>query len=712
VRSSLERKLTVGVVVLFLVPTVVVGAILLVLYRRGALESPATLAVVVTAGFVTMMAYLTVVAHGIGRVLVRRLREIQLGTELMATVNPDHRLQVRTGDELESLAGEINRMADRVRDARLGLEAEVARATRLLEVERGKLSAVLESLGEGVAVATLEGRVILANPAAHELLRAGGAGLLGRSLFDLVDRETVAHFLDRLRAGEGSAERFSLRVAGTAILEAVMTPFADAEGQATGFVLVLRDVTRPARSDEERQQRLTETLRALRGPLASIRSLSESLVADPRAAPVRRLLEAIHADAVRLSAVLAAAAGPERLRLAPAPRHFEEVDVPGLCAMAVRRLRGAGDGVEVDAPELPRLRTDVAALSAALAHLLDALRAPGAPGARVWLRARSRGRVLQLDAGGAGDAVAADLEAELDRPVAVAGGERATVREIARVHTGEVWAYAGAGSRGFRLTLPFQEPPAAPAGVSPAPALVGAGLVSGSGPGGGAARPDFYDFSLLDAMERHVRPADRDLALDELTCAVFDTETTGLDPDGGDRVVSLAAVRVRQGRVRRGEVFDALVNPGRPIPSASVRFHGITDEMVAEAPPVDVVLPAFLRFAGGAVLVGHQVWFDLRFLAMAAARLGLPPLTSDHAVLDTLALSEIVHGPLDDHDLDAVARRLGVEVRARHSALGDALATAEVFARLVPLLRKRGIRTLGEALDAAGRASRAGSRLG
>jgi DNA polymerase-3 subunit epsilon len=163
-------------------------------------------------------------------------------------------------------------------------------------------------------------------------------------------------------------------------------------------------------------------------------------------------------------------------------------------------------------------------------------------------------------------------------------------------------------------------------------------------------------------------------------------------------------VRVRRGAVRRGETFDAIVNPGRPIPQASVRFHGITDAMVAEAPPIDVVLPAFLRFARGAVLVGHQVSFDLRFLRIETERLGLPALQATHPVLDTLLLSEAVHGPLGAHGLDAVADRLGVAVRGRHSALGDALATAEVFVRLVELLGRRGVRTLGEAVEASRRA--------
>jgi DNA polymerase-3 subunit epsilon len=314
--------------------------------------------------------------------------------------------------------------------------------------------------------------------------------------------------------------------------------------------------------------------------------------------------------------------------------------------------------------------------------------------------------VLQIEAGAPGSATVGDLEVCLDSPISLGPAGRFTVREIVHRHAGEVWAYAATGRLGFRLTLPGRDGRAgSPPSVESPPAglrLVGAGLASGFGVG--ERVPDrslLYDFSLLEQMERHLRPADRERPLEESTFLVFDTETTGLRPDQNDRIISLAGVRMRGGVVKRTETFDALVQPGRSVPASSVRFHGITDAMLTSAPPMDVVLPAFLRFAEGAALVGHEVWFDLEFLAREAERLGLPPLGVTHAVLDTRLLSAAVHGGTVEHTLDAAAERLGVVIEARHSALGDALATAEVFARLLPLLRKRGIATVGQAVDAS-----------
>jgi DNA polymerase-3 subunit epsilon len=211
-----------------------------------------------------------------------------------------------------------------------------------------------------------------------------------------------------------------------------------------------------------------------------------------------------------------------------------------------------------------------------------------------------------------------------------------------------------------------------------------------------------YDFTYLDRLppERLAAVAAQPLA--ELDVVVLDTETTGLSPRAGDRVVSLAAVRVRQGRVRRVEIFERLVRPGRAIPASATRIHGITDAMVARAPGPEDVLPAFLDFAGGCVLAAYDAWFDLAFLEPDLARLGLAPLAAHHPVLDPRLLAALVHGPALS-DLDTLARRLGVTIARRHSALGDALGAAEILVRIFPALRERGVETLGAALAASRR---------
>ncbi|UUX49066.1 3'-5' exonuclease [Nisaea acidiphila] len=177
----------------------------------------------------------------------------------------------------------------------------------------------------------------------------------------------------------------------------------------------------------------------------------------------------------------------------------------------------------------------------------------------------------------------------------------------------------------------------------------------------------------------------------------LDLETTGLEASR-DRIVSIGAVRVQGGHVFTGASLDILVNPGIPIPERSFQVHGISDELVAGAPPLPELWEELNRFCAGCVIVGHQIGFDLAVLAAEAKRHGLPAF--DVPALDTMALFKQI-APDERIGLDSAAEAMGLSVFGRHTALGDAIVTAELFNAMVPELESRGIADYGRATEIA-----------
>jgi DNA polymerase-3 subunit epsilon len=208
------------------------------------------------------------------------------------------------------------------------------------------------------------------------------------------------------------------------------------------------------------------------------------------------------------------------------------------------------------------------------------------------------------------------------------------------------------------------------------------------------SRPVYTDFAAGEDAAETTRL--KDLPLDRLSFVVFDTETTGLAPLDGDEIVSLAGVKIVNLGIIIGETFNRLVDPKRRIPLSSIRFHGLTDEMVRGTPPIEETLRAFYSFVGDSVLVGHNAAFDMRFIRGKEDRAGV---RFRGPVLDTLAMSLCLHDHTPEHSLDAVAKRLGVEVKDRHTALGDALITAQVFIKLIHIFKEKGVTTLGGVLE-------------
>lgn len=592
------------------------------------------------------------------------------------------RAHADTGGEIDAaparylgdLAPAASAAALTLSETRNALAEAVARETTRLSAEKARLEALLSDVPVGVLLCTGDHQLVFYNGTAVDLMGVActaGAPGLDRNLFDSLRDGPVRHAHDRLiDAGdpEAASDLLCTTVAGARVLAARMRLLA-AEGAARpGYVLTLRDVTADLAAHARREALLSEVFDRVRRPAANLRTLLEVLPEGVATPP--RLDSALRQEAGALSAAITELA----------QRH-EEGRSEGW-PMALTRASDLIDGLRArldaggiaatgrTAPLILRCNGfEVIALLDRLARGVAAL--PGQPEA-FELSLDEDGTDAMIRIGWRGPALTVgQLDRWLAEPIDPAVPE-VTGRTVLALHATECWPEpAGQGRQA--LCLPIRA--ARRAGRRPAH----------------IARAVVYDFDLL-SKARNDRVADARLR--DLTYVVFDTETTGLLPQQGDEIVQIAAVRIVNGRRVDAEVFDTLVNPGRPIPPSSTEVHGITDAMVQGAPGIAEVGRAFHRFAEGAVLIAHNAPFDMEFLRRHEAAIGA---RFDNPILDTVLLSAVIFGQHETHSLDALTHRLGITIpeEARHTAIGDTVATADAFLRLMPMLTGRGLDTFG-----------------
>ncbi|MBZ5487969.1 DNA polymerase III subunit epsilon [Halomonas aquamarina] len=247
------------------------------------------------------------------------------------------------------------------------------------------------------------------------------------------------------------------------------------------------------------------------------------------------------------------------------------------------------------------------------------------------------------------------------------------ISDVLRQHASDVWSIQDTDGQHARLRLPLPS------------------VKQQDAPGTAPPRPEFHDFGIADLPSPDTALAD--CPLSSLELVVFDTETTGLELRKGDSVISIGACRIVNTRLLASDVFDAYVNPQKPISPSSTAIHGITDADVRDALPLLPVLERFRVYIGDAALLAHNAAFDM----LAISHKGI---TFDMPVLDTLLISRALDEALDGHDLDSLVKRycLNLPAGLRHTALGDARVTAELWLALLPRLEARNIKTLEQLL--------------
>lgn len=649
------------------------------------------------------------IAFGVAwRFYVKGPLKIAEGIRIILNAHPSHRIKPAGPPEVRLLARAVNELAEHGETLTRDLATRVAQAKSSVEQEKNRLAALMSELSQGVLVCNRDGRVLLYNERARQVLgaaahpRNGNAASLvglGRSIFAIMDRSLLAHALESVRArlekqeAEPNAQFVITTRAGQLVRVRMAPVLAAASPPArtamSGFVMTLEDITRAFELDSTRDMLLQSLTEGSRAALANIRAAVETLARYPDCEPVHRdrFIQIIGDEVRKLSHTLDQTTA-EYADSLKTRWPLEEILGVDIIAAARRRIESRlGLSTQTEAlDDSLWLRVDSYTLVQALAYLAGRLREEYGVGELRFGLAR-HARIAELDLSWSGPVLSQQIlhDWELD-PMSVGGEDGPlTLSDVAERHAAELVFIAEPERRRalFRLLLPVANP------VSPpfvAPIRYGEN------------RPEFYDFDLFHQAGQ--TPELDQVPLADLTYTVFDTETTGLDPSAGDEIIAIGAARIVNNRLLWYETFEQLIDPGRPIAAMSQTIHGISHDMLRGQPTIDQVLPRFHEYCDDTVLVAHNAAFDMRFLQLKEARTGI---RFTQPVLDTLLLSQVLHPNQESHALEAIAERLGVAVVARHTALGDALVTAEVFLRMVPLLGAHGIRTLGDARQAAER---------
>ncbi|WP_296491739.1 exonuclease domain-containing protein [Rhodoferax sp.] len=608
--------------------------------------------------------------------------------------------------ETKALAEVIFQLASQRDSLREDVATQIAQASAGVQQEKNRLAALMSELTQSVVVCNLDGRIILYNNRARLQFKtlsvaptlAGGAELvgIGRSIYAVFDRQLVAHALESIQqrvsrgAGSPSAQFVTTTQAGQ-LLKVQMAPVRndDAAGgtaEISGFVLMLDNVTRAFEAEHTRDQLLHGLTEGSRSSLANIQAAVDMLAypdldADMRERFLTVVREEVSNQSERISAMTQKASEGLKARWP-----LEEMLGADVLLASQRRIEARNKRTvtleNLDASVW--LKVDSFSLTQALDYL--AMRLVDEFDVKFFrLRLQPSGNRAQLDLIWTGQAMSTEtvMSWEMDSMRFGAESTPLTVRDVVERHGGEMW-FERERTRHeafFRFLLPL---------ASVQEQLEATQILHND------SRPEYYDFDLFAATDESHALEDR--LLSELSFTVFDTETTGLNPSEGDEIIQIGAARIVNSKLLRQESFEQLVNPGRLIPAATIPIHGITQDMVKGKPPITEVLPAFYTFAQDTVLVAHNAAFDMKFLQLQERHTGL---VFNHPVLDTLLLSAVVHPNQESHRLEAIAERFNITVLGRHTALGDAFVTAEVWLRLLPLLQAMGITTLRQAREAA-----------
>lgn len=610
---------------------------------------------------------------------IKPLKKISSEASMIYSSNPSHRLAITGNKDIKNLSSAINDFADMFENLNKDITHQILLARKETEKERNLLAAIMAELPQGVIICNLNGRILLYNFLAQKIFTQKNSASteeyfigLGRSIFHLFDKALIAHALEEIQESlnnqkQNAASYFITPIYTGCLIWVETIPVLDQEHEMTGFILTFKDVTDKINQYDaiheklvSFQKELSKQIAIFKHPLSKTKTKQKIKPLDDLNEQYRQLLDIVQ-DSLLTKLPLTKLSVLDFL-------------------YSMKEKLDSMHGIQLNisaSTEKNRILADAYSLTSALVSLFKELSdICRIKQFHLFSFKQDKSVIIEItwEKNPAPKSIIDKLLSKQTNTLPslfyVLKQNRAVIKPVydSQAQCSQINIITRA-----QLETDFEKPRRLP-------------VVKDS-------RPEFYDFDMFSIEEKNRSLLNT--GLKNIMYTVFDTETTGLNPGGGDEIISIAGVRIVNGKIMYNDIFEELVDPKRDIPMESYRIHGINYEMVAGKKDINTVLPAFKNFASNTVLVGHNIAFDMKMFKIKEKSTNIK---FQNHVLDTLLLSAALHPMHEQHDMENIAKRLGVDILGRHTALGDAIAAAQIFLKLIPVLNSNGILTLKDTI--------------
>lgn len=579
-------------------------------------------------------------------------------------VNSSHRINIEGGKEILTIVKAINLFADHYENLQKNIQEEINRKRAELEIEKNMLASFFNELPQGIIACNTEGKINLFNKKAKIIEAQNHIIGIGRSIFDIIDKDLITNALYEINVKKSNehvaaSSSFITLSPGNVLIKADISPITDDRDNFAGFIVVFYNIGK----DFELYAKIDNIFKCTANEIFSCSDkIKKEKILTLEIASIEKNLKKSEKDYIEKI--------KERLPFLV----VSDRDI----ITTVQKKAGEKLNISLQA-EFPAhinwIRIESYSFIYAFLSILTILK-------NKTLKTTFKCTLFKEDPFLAIFFHIPDAEKNLD--IFKDDNLSLTLKDFLKYHEAQIrLSFNEKSEKGIKVLIPLAE--------MKEPEDVRNIVITRDA----YDRPDFFDFDFF--TKRKTDSKLNEMRLKDIVYTVFDTETTGLDTRN-DEIISIGAVRIVNGRILSKENFDRLIDPKMNIPLESEKIHGINNEMVKGKPDIKQVLPLFYKFSKDTVLVAHNAAFDMKMFSMKEAESGIK---FDNPLLDTLLLALIVYPMHKSHNMAAIASFAGVDIVGRHTAMGDASATAEIFLKLIPLLAKKGIHTLNDAVKAS-----------